>query len=87
MIGDRIRTARNAAVPPMSQKSLAAQAGLHVNTVKQLESGQNDDPGLVTLRAVARVLGLTLDELAGGASARSPRRPRRARRISASSST
>jgi transcriptional regulator with XRE-family HTH domain len=63
-MGMRLRRLREAA--GLTQQELANQAGLSISAVTQTESGQKKDPRLSTVLALARVLGVTLDELAGG---------------------
>lgn len=49
----------------MTQQSLATAAGLPWSVVAKIEQGVTKNPRLDTLRALARALGVTLDELAG----------------------
>ena len=47
-----------------SQQELAVQAGLHVMTVARVEQeGHLREPALSTVRALARALGISTDEL------------------------
>ena len=59
--GERLRAARTA--KGISQMALARQTGLSLSLIAQLEQGLTSDPKLSTLRALARALGVTLDEL------------------------
>jgi transcriptional regulator with XRE-family HTH domain len=59
---DRLRELRKAA--DMTQQALATAAGLSVSVVVQIESGKIPDPRLSTLKALARALDVTLNELA-----------------------
>jgi transcriptional regulator with XRE-family HTH domain len=63
MVGDRLRALRDAA--GLTQQQLATAAKLSISVVAQIEQGKTDDPRLSTLRALAKVLGVSLDELAG----------------------
>jgi DNA-binding XRE family transcriptional regulator len=58
---DRLRALRKAA--GVTQMGLAAAAGLTLSAVTQMEAGKILNPRLDTLRALARVLGCTLDDL------------------------
>jgi transcriptional regulator with XRE-family HTH domain len=60
-IGDRLKQLRKA--KKLSQMELARQSGLSLSIITQLEQGLTADPRLSTLKALARVLGCTLDEL------------------------
>jgi transcriptional regulator with XRE-family HTH domain len=76
----RLKSLRAAA--GLTQQALATQAGLSMSLVTQLEYGLRSDPKLSTLQALARVLNVTLDQLAGGLTETPPapepkRRPRR----------
>jgi transcriptional regulator with XRE-family HTH domain len=61
----------------LTQQKLANLADLSISAVVQAERGLRGDPRLSTLRALAGVLGVTLDELAGGPAKSSPEKPRR----------
>ncbi len=50
----------------MSQQSLAVAAGLSVSLVSQIERGSRSDPRISTTTALAKALGVTLDELVVG---------------------
>jgi transcriptional regulator with XRE-family HTH domain len=45
-----------------------------VSLVTQIEQGRTSDPRLSTLRALAKALGVTLDELAGKQPSRAKRK-------------
>jgi transcriptional regulator with XRE-family HTH domain len=47
----------------LSQMALAVAAGLSLNAVARLEQGGIPDPRLSTVVAIARALGVTLDQL------------------------
>lgn len=49
----------------MSQSQLASQAGLTVDAVQNLEQGRRPDPRLSTAAALARAMGISLDDLTG----------------------
>jgi transcriptional regulator with XRE-family HTH domain len=72
----RLRTNRQ-----MTQQALAMAAGLSVSVVSQLEQGSNNDPRMSTLKALAKALDVTVDELVsppegeGGDEAESPGPP------------
>jgi transcriptional regulator with XRE-family HTH domain len=61
-IGPRLRALRTAA--GLSQQALAVQAGLSVTVVFQLEQQRKHDVKLSTALALARVLGVTVEDLA-----------------------
>lgn len=58
----RLRAAREAS--RLSQREAAEKAGISDETLNQLESGKMANPRLETLRALARVYGCTVGELA-----------------------
>ncbi len=80
-IKDRVKELRTAA--GLTQQALATAAGLSVSAVVQIESGKIPDPRVSTLRALAKALGVGLDELAGEEDApppadqAGPKKPRR----------
>jgi transcriptional regulator with XRE-family HTH domain len=83
-VGDRLRKLRTDA--GLTQQELAMRAGLSVSVVAQTEQGVNDDPRLSTLRALARALGVTINDLTGDEDEPAPpeteepeQRPRRGR--------
>jgi len=83
-IGNRLKELREAS--GMSQQSLAVAAGLSVSLVSQIERGGRLDPRISTISSLARVLGVSLDYLAGASAPgallgpRADQRPRNSRR-------
>jgi transcriptional regulator with XRE-family HTH domain len=73
LIGDTIKRLRQA--NGLTQQQLAGAAGLSLSLIAALEQGTADDPKLSTAKAIARVLGVGLDELA--ADAPPPEKPKR----------
>ena len=59
---DRIKQLRTAA--DLTQQDLAVMAGLSISSVVQIERGIIPDPRMSTLRALAKALGVSMDELA-----------------------
>ena len=57
----RLRTAAG-----LTQQEVAVAAGLNASIVAQIEQGRNLDPRMGTLRALARSLGVKMDELVNG---------------------
>jgi transcriptional regulator with XRE-family HTH domain len=62
-VGENLKRLRAAA--GLTQQQLAVAAGLSVSVVAHIERGHIPDPRASTLRALARSLGCTLDDLAG----------------------
>lgn len=60
-IADNVRKARKKAV--LSQDKLAREADVAYNTVVKIESGENKNPTIETLRSIARALKISIDEL------------------------
>jgi transcriptional regulator with XRE-family HTH domain len=60
-IKDRLKALRKAA--GMTQQALAVKAGLSISAVVQIENGSIPDPRLSTVQALARGLGVTLNDL------------------------
>lgn len=60
-IGKQVRALREAL--GMRQEDLAVKAELTTSTVAMIEQGKTGDPRLSTLRALAKALGVSLDEL------------------------
>jgi transcriptional regulator with XRE-family HTH domain len=60
-IKDRLKALRKAA--ELTQQALAVKAGLSISAVVQIENGSIPDPRLSTVRALAKGLGVTLDDL------------------------
>ncbi len=63
LIGKNVKRLRLKA--GLTQQDLAVAAGLNTSVVSQLEQGRNGDPRVSTLRALAKALGVGLDDLAG----------------------
>ena len=60
-IADNIRKTRKKA--GLSQDKLAREAGVAYNTVVKIESGENKNPTIETLRSIARALDVSVDEI------------------------
>ena len=60
-IADNVRKARKKA--GLSQDKLAREAGVAYNTVVKIESGENKNPTIETLRNIAKALDVSVDEL------------------------
>lgn len=60
-IADNVRKTRKKA--GLSQDKLAREAGIAYNTVVKIESGENKNPTIDTLSKIAKVLGVSVDEL------------------------
>jgi transcriptional regulator with XRE-family HTH domain len=71
MLGDQLRQARQAA--GLTIAALAAQSGVRVATISEIETGVNKNPGIFTIIRLADVLQVSLDDLAE----RKVKRPRR----------
>jgi transcriptional regulator with XRE-family HTH domain len=63
-IGRLVRAFRKAA--GLSQQALAVAAGLSLAVVAQIEQGRKADPRLSTALALARALGVRVEDLVGG---------------------
>jgi transcriptional regulator with XRE-family HTH domain len=61
----------------MTRQALATVAGLSISAIIHIEAGRIPNPRLDTLRALAKALGCTLDDLAGGEEEPPPGKPRR----------
>lgn len=59
-IAAKLRTLRESA--GLTAADLAALAGLHVRTLNQIEQGKRPNPGLATMQAVCKALGVSLSE-------------------------
>jgi transcriptional regulator with XRE-family HTH domain len=64
-LADRIKELRLAA--GISQEQLAYRAGVTISVVRSLEQGTVENPQWFTIRGIARVLGVSLDDLAAAA--------------------
>jgi transcriptional regulator with XRE-family HTH domain len=61
----------------MSQQELAVAAGLSVSIVSQIERGSRSDPRVSTVLALAKALGVGVEQLAvSEAEAKPARKPR-----------
>ncbi|OGF71745.1 MAG: hypothetical protein A3C80_02065 [Candidatus Ryanbacteria bacterium RIFCSPHIGHO2_02_FULL_45_43] len=60
-IADNVRKARKKA--GLSQDKLAREADVAYNTVVKIESGENKNPTIETLRNIAKALDVSVDEL------------------------
>lgn len=60
-IAENIRKARKK--KGLSQDKLAREAGVAYNTVVKIESGENKNPTIETLRSIAKALDVSIDEL------------------------
>jgi len=63
MLAARVRRRREAL--GLSIRALALKARVPYATVHGIEQGKTTNPGVVTLRQIAEVLGCTLNDLAG----------------------
>lgn len=62
-LAERLKSFREA--KGLTQRELAEEAGVGHSAVFHIEQGVRPDPRVSTLQALARALGVTLDELAG----------------------
>ena len=62
-LGERIRKARLRY--GMSQTELAKRVGISKTAMNQIEMGETADPRLSRIRAMADILGVSMDYLAG----------------------
>ncbi|UIX29829.1 helix-turn-helix domain-containing protein [Streptomyces sp. GQFP] len=60
-LGRLLREARGC----RSMAEIAARAGLSAETLRKIETGRAPTPAFFTVAALARVLGLSMDELVG----------------------
>jgi transcriptional regulator with XRE-family HTH domain len=60
----------------LTQQELASKAGLSISGLVQIELGTVPDPRVSTLRALAKALGVSLDELAGEEEETPPEQPK-----------
>jgi XRE family transcriptional regulator of biofilm formation len=61
MLNDKIREIR--IKKGLSQSEIARQSGHAVSTIHGIENGDNNNPSFKTIGDIAKVLGLSLDEL------------------------
>lgn len=59
-LGQLLREARGG----RSMAEIAAEAGVSAETLRKIETGRAPTPAFFTVAALARVLGLSMDELA-----------------------
>ncbi|MFF6994913.1 helix-turn-helix domain-containing protein [Streptomyces sp. NPDC008313] len=60
-LGRLLRTARGG----RTMAEVAVSAGVSAETLRKIETGRAPTPAFFTVAALARVLGLSMDELAG----------------------
>lgn len=60
-IADNVRKARKKA--RLSQDKLARESDVAYNTVVKIESGENKNPTIETLRSIAKALKISIDKL------------------------
>ena len=60
-IADNVRKARKKA--SLSQDKLAREADVAYNTVVKIESGENKNPTIETLRNIAKALSVSVEDL------------------------
>jgi len=60
-ISDNVRKARKEA--GLSQDKLAREADVAYNTIVKIESGENKNPTIETLRSIAMALKISVDQL------------------------
>lgn len=60
-IADNVRKARKKV--GLSQDKLAREAGVAYNTIVKIESSENKNPTIDTLRSIAEALDVSVDEL------------------------
>ncbi len=60
-IADNVRKARKKA--GLSQDKLAREADVAYNTIVKIESGENKNPTIETLRSIAMALKISVDQL------------------------
>jgi DNA-binding phage protein len=63
--GERLGRLLREARGRRSMADVAANAGLSAETLRKIETGRAPTPAFFTVSALARVLGLSLDEVAG----------------------
>ncbi|GGP58899.1 MULTISPECIES: helix-turn-helix domain-containing protein [Streptomyces] len=63
--GERLGRLLRAARDGRSMSEVAAAAGLSAETLRKIETGRAPTPAFFTVAALASVLGLSLDEVAG----------------------
>lgn len=63
--GERLGRLLREARADRSMAEIAAGAGISAETLRKIETGRAPTPAFFTVAALARVLGLSLDELLG----------------------
>jgi transcriptional regulator with XRE-family HTH domain len=63
--GERLGRLLREARADRSMAEVAAGAGISAETLRKIETGRAPTPAFFTVAALARVLGLSLDELVG----------------------
>jgi transcriptional regulator with XRE-family HTH domain len=63
--GERLGRLLRAARGDRSMVEVAAEAGVSAETLRKIETGRAPTPAFFTVAALARVLGLSMDDLAG----------------------
>ena len=63
-LADRLRAARQEA--GLSQEALARLTNLSVNTIRAIEWGHSQSPGVKTMQEISRALGVSLSDLLDG---------------------
>lgn len=66
MLGARIKQLRDSHDPKIEQADLARRAGVEPRTLWRIEHGKVENPGIKVVQAVARELGVTVDDLLNG---------------------
>jgi transcriptional regulator with XRE-family HTH domain len=61
VLGARLAQARHLA--GITQEELARRSGIRLDTLRSIEQGRTKNPGIFTVRKLARELGVTLDAL------------------------
>ncbi|MFF4763561.1 helix-turn-helix domain-containing protein [Streptomyces sp. NPDC001292] len=62
--GERLGRLLRAARGDRSMAQIAASAGISAETLRKIETGRAPTPAFFTIAALARVLGLSMEELA-----------------------
>lgn len=63
--GEQLGRLLRAARGERSMAEVAAEAGISAETLRKIETGRAPTPAFFTVAALARTLGLSMDELAG----------------------
>jgi transcriptional regulator with XRE-family HTH domain len=63
--GERLGRLLREACGGRSMAEIAAGAGISAETLRKIETGRAPTPAFFTIAALARTLGLSMDELAG----------------------